>query len=94
MIDMNGTNGTNDNDNEPLSFQSLGLAAAIVVNRIRNAQALRELDSEEKREDVERKGEYPAGGPEQPGSEEHRAYVERRIRDIATFERRVSGNKN
>src|SRR5690348_8830629 len=33
-----------DNDNDVLTFQTLGLAAALVVNRLRISQQLRELE--------------------------------------------------
>ena len=85
--------GTHDNDDEPLSFQSLGLAAAIVLNRIRNAQALRELAKldEEKQECPDKEGS-PSGGDERP-SKEHAEAVQERLRSINAFERRARGQR-
>jgi hypothetical protein len=40
---MRNDTRTHDNENEPLTFQALGLAAALVINRIRTTQTLREL---------------------------------------------------
>jgi hypothetical protein len=53
LFDLRMVRNTHDNDNEPLTFQSLGLAAALVINRIRNAQTLRELQTDSPEKGVE-----------------------------------------
>ena len=73
-----------DNDNAELSFVSL---AALTANVTRYLQT-----DKQKNEQGERKPE-PGKRDDDKGSE-HRAYVEKRLRELAAFERRVSGRKD
>lgn len=84
-------NGEHDNDNEPLSFSKLGLAAALVLNRIRNAHTLLEFT---KQEHEDRDRQTGSGRTQEDRAKDHREAVDQRLRDLAAFERRVSGNKN
>jgi len=81
------------NDNERDSFISLGLATALLLNRIRNSVTLLELAkiNEQKGEDTQRDRQRDEPGKSDP--EQHREYVDRRLRDLAAFERRF-GNKS
>lgn len=82
-------NDTYNNDNEPLTFQSLGLAAAIVINRIRNAQALRELANSDEKEEIKRDGKHDPNSAREEKEEVERADIERRMRDILAMENRL-----
>lgn len=73
------------NDDEPLTFIQLGVAAALVVDRMRNAQTLRELQPDEPentKSDAEQNGD-PATKRD---NETKRADMERRIRDLLRME--------
>jgi hypothetical protein len=67
------------NENEPLTFQSLGLAAALVINRIRNAQTLRDLqtDSPENGKDNDTPDNNHGSGNNE---EDKDRLIERRVR--------------
>ena len=65
-----------DNDNDELSFITLGAATLNVVRYLEG--------SEKQKEDAQRKAEQ-SGDTEQK-REEQRAYIEQRLRDIAKFE--------
>jgi hypothetical protein len=73
--------GTHDNDNEQFSFISLAAATANAIRYLR----LNEKQNEE------RGGDTDAGNAEEERSKRHRDYVDQRLRDLAAFERRVSG---
>jgi len=80
LFDLRMVRNTHDNDNEPLTFQSLGLAAALVINRIRIAQTLRELTSEQK----EARGEnHQCDNQAEERPEQNREYVEGRLNGVA-----------
>jgi hypothetical protein len=79
------------NDDEPLTFQALGLAAALVINRIRNAQALRELVHLDKEQEEDRSRDTGGGKTDEQREKDHREAVESRLRQLRTFERRVNG---
>lgn len=75
----------NDNENEPLTFSKLGLAT--IVNRIRNAQALRELaDSKDQNRDVVKRDKQPSDSENEQREETERADIERRMLDILHME--------
>lgn len=68
-----------DNDNEPLSFITLAAATANVVRYLEPKK--HESDAGERK---------PAtSDDDEKRSEEHRAYVEKRLSDLAAFERRA-----
>jgi hypothetical protein len=80
------------NENEPLTFTQLGLAAALVINRIRNAQTLRELQTDEKQN--EQSGSYPnAGNADEQRAEDKRRHVDHPLQEIPAFERKQKGVK-
>ena len=79
------------NDDELLSFQSLGLAAAIVINRIRIQRTLLEFAEDEKEQ---RDRDTGRDRTDEQRTEDQRRYVDQRLREMAAFERKVSGNKN
>ncbi|WP_316214157.1 hypothetical protein [Bradyrhizobium sp. SZCCHNR2032] len=72
---------TNANDNEPLTFQPLA------------AFAVRLLGRDEKQN--EEQGDDPdASNQDQKKRDQHRAYVEQRLRELAAFERRANGGRS
>lgn len=79
LFDLCMVRNTHDNDNEPLTFQSLGLAAALVINRIRNAQTLRDLQTDGPQKGVEN---YTPDNDQAANdkAEDQRRLVERRVR--------------
>lgn len=89
---MHAVNMTKDKltqDNEPLTFIQLGLAAALVVNRMRNAQTLRELMNSDETENVKPNGERDKHRADEEKTEAERADIERRMRDILAMENRL-----
>jgi hypothetical protein len=83
-------NAANDNE-EPNTFMSLGLATALLINRIRNAQTLLELVKANEEKEERRPEERDNAGAQQNNSPEHTEAVNRRLRDLAAFERRANG---
>jgi len=75
--------GTHDNENEPLSFVSLAALTANVTRYLR-------VD-EKKNEESEREP-APSRGDEQKRAQELE-YVERRLRELRSWERKISGRK-
>ena len=69
-----------DNDNEQFSFISLAAATANVVRYLEG--------SEQKKEDAQRDAEQ--NGQANQKSDEQRAYIEQRLRDVAAFESRFN----
>jgi selenocysteine-specific translation elongation factor len=70
-------------DNEELSFITLGAATLNVVRYLESSE-----DKQEHRErDAQRSGD------DEQKKEEHRAYVEQRLREIAAFEERFRSGK-
>jgi hypothetical protein len=79
-----------DNDNEPNPWSSIGLHAALIVNKLRLQAQLTERmitqdnqTDEEQRRDNHRKEE-----------EARLALVKRRLADLAEFEWRAKGERN
>lgn len=71
---------TNDNDNEPLTFRPIA------------AFATRLLGRDEKQD--EQRGYGPeTGDQDQKKRDQHRAYVDQRLRELAAFERRAGGKR-
>jgi hypothetical protein len=79
------------NDNDLLTFNQIGLAAALVINRIRNEQTLRELMQvdEKKKEDAGRDSDF--GKTDEQRTEDERRYIEQRLREIRAWEKRQKG---
>jgi hypothetical protein len=74
---------THDNDDEKLSFITLGAATLNVVRYLES--------SEDKKEQRERDAQRSRD--EKQKKEEERAYIEQRLRDIAAFEERFRSGK-
>ncbi len=72
---------THDNDNEPLSFLTLRAATQNV---------LQYLQANEKKDGARESEPTPENRDEQKRGA-HSEYVEHRLRDLATFERRAAG---
>ena len=72
---------------ENVAFNSIGFAAAMIVNRLRNEKQI----AEDSRADAERRTEQDRK------EEDARAklkFVKRRLADLAAFERRARGEEN
>ena len=81
-----------DNDNERDTFSAIGLAAALILNRLSNNQQLRRLQADEKKNE-DRSGDTNAGRGDEQKSEQHRRYVDEGLKRLAMFERRAKGIK-
>jgi hypothetical protein len=68
------------NENEKLHFTQIGLAAALVLNRLRNK--LQICDEDEK-------PEGRSGATDKDREVEKARYVEQRLKDFAAFEKRA-----
>lgn len=84
---------TYKHDNENDTFSKLGLAAALIVNRIRNAQALRELSNSDKKQNEDRGSDPSPADADKERAEDQRRYVDQRLKSIAAWERKISGRK-
>ena len=85
-------NACNDNERDP--WTSLGLATAMILNKLRCDAQLRELVKFDEQEQKQSDGNAGSGSAEKQQAEEHAKYVETRLRELAAFERRASGNKD
>jgi hypothetical protein len=83
------TKGTHE-DEEPTRWTSIGWQALLIANRLR-CQA--QLHPDEKHHEQRQRESERATADEQR-EKTQREYVEKRLADLAAFERRVSGNKN
>lgn len=76
----------NDHDNEPLSFITLAAATANVVRYLSKEQHPPQNDNRAANDESAQQSEkHP---------EADREYVEHRLRQIAAWERRISGKKD
>jgi hypothetical protein len=75
------------NDNFGVLARNPDWETKLILNRIRNACALRELGSEQERHDVEGENKKGDKGCDEQNNAEARADLERRIRDITAMER-------
>lgn len=81
-------NATNDNDDP---WTSIGLTAALILNKLRLAS---QLQVESEHENKERKQERPAKGDQSDRKENDSAeYVEARLKRLKEWERQISGNR-
>jgi len=71
---------------ESLAFNSIGFHAALILNRLRNE---RRLASHEEQDPTEKPESAPKGNGEKNPSEK-REYIERRLAELAEFERRLA----
>lgn len=79
-----------NNDNEPNPWSSIGLQAAMIVNKLRCQSQLMDSD---KKQDEERGAQSDAGHDDKADTANNREYVETRLREIAAWERKVHGGK-
>lgn len=85
------TKRTFANDNNE-TWASIGLQADLIVNRLRNEALIRALlDGTNEQQNVERGGNSDRARTEKQKDADEREYVEKRLRDLAAFERRASG---
>ncbi|MBR0868912.1 hypothetical protein JQ633_00970 [Bradyrhizobium tropiciagri] len=77
-----------DNDNEPETWSPIGLAALVILNRLRNNQAILRLNE---KADEQRDGEPDADRAQEEKREAQRDYVLHRLRSIEAFERTAKG---
>jgi len=77
------------NDNEK-TYSSIGFQTLRILNRLASDRALREL-ANEKREDSD--GDAARARTDEDREAYQRAYVEQRLRELALWERRISGEK-
>lgn len=74
----------------PINFTSIGETALIILNRLQCELRIREL-SEEQKTDTDGGAQEQADDDHARKAEDHRRFVEQRIRELAAFERRASG---
>jgi hypothetical protein len=84
MVLIAQTMKQHDNDNEPLSFITLAAATANVVRYLQT--------DKQKNEECEREP-APRRRDEQKRAEQLE-YVEKRLRELRAWERKIGGNKN
>jgi hypothetical protein len=75
-------------DEEPTRWTSIGWQTALILNRLKNRRDLLEL-AEEKHQDRQRDTE--SRDADEQKRKDHSDYVDQRLKDLAAFERRVSG---
>lgn len=74
---------------ETLAFNSIGFHAALILNRLRSQAQLTSPSHEEHEEDSKRETAHKRTDKDDPKNQ--REYVERRLRELAKWERRISG---
>jgi hypothetical protein len=72
-----------DNDNEPLSFTMLAALTANVTRYL----------NPDKQENENPSGKPDAGSADKKRSDDNRAYVDQRLKEITAWERKISGGK-
>jgi hypothetical protein len=77
------------NDNDELSFRSIGLAAALILNRLRLATQLEATEEQQK----DRNGKTDGSDAEKQREEKQRQYIEHRLAQLRAFERKAGGVK-
>jgi hypothetical protein len=75
--------GTHDNDNEPLSFISLAAVTANVV---------RYLETDKQKDEQSKSDPAPSRGDDEKRAQELE-YVEHRLRELRSWERKISGRE-
>jgi hypothetical protein len=78
-------------DKEPTRWTSIGWQALLITNRLRCQAQLTQRD-EEQNEECEREP-APRRDDEQKRAEQIE-YVEKRLRELRAWERKIGGNKN
>jgi len=80
-----------DNDNEPNPWSAIGLQAALIVNRLRCQAQLTEKQNPPENDERATGDKNSKTAEKQPDDE--RAYIEHRLRELAAWERKISGRK-
>jgi hypothetical protein len=80
----------NDNLNP---WTSIGLQTNLILNRLRNAQALRELANSDKQNDEETGSDADRSSKSEKDTKTDLEYVEHRLREIAAWEKRINPGK-
>lgn len=82
---------TETDDDEPTRWTSIGWQALLITNRLRNQAQLTEMN---KKQDENSERDPASGRTDEQKRADQREYVERRLKEIRAWERRISGNKN
>lgn len=86
-------NAANDNE-EPNTFMSLGLATALLINRIRNSVTLLELAKINEEQEEQRQRDTERSRTQKDNADEHARYVDQRLAEFRAFEARFTPNKD
>ena len=76
------------NDNERDSFSAIGLAALLIVNRLKNENQL--LETRDHHEE-DRERQTGRGDADEKNRADQKKYVDKRLLELAAFERKASG---
>lgn len=76
------------NDNERDSFSAIGLAALLIVDRLKNENQLLEASDHHEKDSERQTGRSDADEKHRTDQKE---YVDKRLREVAAFERRANG---
>jgi len=80
-----------DNDNEPNPWSAIGLQAALILNKLRVHAQLTEKQNPPENDKRATGDKNSKTAEKQP--DEERAYIEHRLRELAAWERKISGRK-
>jgi hypothetical protein len=80
-----GTMRNADNENEPLTFEPIGLAAERIANLLHSYFSER---TEKQKEQTD--GDTGRSRTEKEKTDEHARYVDQRLRELRSFERRFT----
>ena len=86
MIDMEGT----QDDDEPTRWTSIGWQALLITNRLRCQAQL--TNANEKQDEEGKSDPAPSRGDDEKRAQELE-YVEHRLRELRSWERKISGRK-
>lgn len=82
------------NDNEPNPWSTIGLQAALIVNRLRCQAQLIELQTDKPQDGKpEGSGNIETSDDDKKRADDERCYVEHRLKTIASWERKIRGGK-
>jgi hypothetical protein len=77
-------------DDEPTRWTSIGWQALLITNRLRNQAQLTKIN-EEKKESTE--GDPNPGDRDKQRAENERRYIDHRLKEIAAWEKKISGKR-
>jgi hypothetical protein len=78
----------NTHTTEQDAFLTIGFVTQLILNKLRVQAQLTDVDKEK---DSERSGHRDGADRSEENSEQHRAYVDRRLKDIRAMEDRMRG---